>query len=418
MIPRSQEDLVLRRKALKRLSEASYGLVGRGPDHVAGFFAAFASSRDVFARGGEQFAENVVGFYEHARENDLYVSYVIVPPQIDRSRSAHEQEDPHLYAGVAAERDDGIIIKGAQMLGTGAALSDYIFLSCIHPLRPGDEAYAISVAIPTGAPGVKLYSRRAYATAASSVFDYPLTTRFDEGDCFAVFDGVFVPWDRVFVYRDIDIVRAQFFETGAHMLGNSQAQIRFWTKLEFIVGLARRIARMNRVDREPAVQQNLGQMAAYAALVEGLVRAQEVHCEIDNNGMARPGRAELYSNMTFQSQIYPTLLNMVRDLAGGGLLQLPSSEADFRNPEMAADINRYVQSPGVEAKERVKLMKLAWDIVGSEFASRHHQYEMFYAGAPHMVKGFMYRNYDFSAGEELVQHALDSYALQEDVVGG
>jgi 4-hydroxyphenylacetate 3-monooxygenase len=63
-------------------------------------------------------------------------------------------------------------------------------------------------------------------------------------------------------------------------------------------------------------------------------------------------------------------------------------------------------------------MKLAWDIVGSEFASRHHQYEMFYAGAPHMVKGFMYRNYDFSAGEELVQHALDSYALQEDVVGG
>lgn len=411
MIPRSSEDLVARRKAIKRIAECTFGLLGRGPDHVAGFLAAFAASRDVFARGGEEFADNVVRFYREARANSWYVSYVIVPPQIDRSRSAHEQEDPHLYAGVAEERDGGIVIRGAQMLGTGAPLSDHILLSCIHPLRPGDEAYAISVAIPTGAAGVKLYCRRAYATAAPSVFDYPLTTRFDESDCFVVFDDVFVPWERVFVYRDIDVVRAQFFETGAHVLGNSQAQIRFWTKLEFIVGLASSIARMNRVDAQPLVQQTLGQMAAYAAMVEGLVRAHEVHCEIDRNGMARPGRAEIYANMTFQSQIYPTLLNMLRDLAGGGLLQLPSSAADFGNPEEAEDINRYIQSPGVPAAERVKLLKLAWDMVGSEFASRHHQYEMFYAGAPHMVKGFMYRNYDFGATENLVCRALDDYHL-------
>jgi 4-hydroxyphenylacetate 3-monooxygenase len=411
MIPRSYGDLVARRKALKRIADCTFGLLGRGPEHVAGFLSAFASSRDVFARGGEQFAENVVRFYQEARDNSWYVSYVIVPPQIDRSRAAHEQEDPHLYAGVVVERDSGIVIRGAQMLGTGAALSDYILLSCIHPLRPGDEAYAISVAVPTGAEGVKLYCRRAYATAASSTFDYPLTSRFDESDCFVVFDDVLVPWDRVFVYRDIDVVRAQFFETGAHMLGNSQAQIRFWAKLQFIVGLASSIARMNRVDAQPQVQQALGQMAAYAAMVEGLVRAHEAHCDIDRNGMARPGRAEIYANMTFQSQIYPTLLNMLRDLAGGGLLQLPSSAADFANPEEAADISRYIQSPGVPAVERVKLLKLAWDIVGSEFASRHHQYEMFYAGAPHMVKGFMYRNYDFAASEELVRQALEGYDL-------
>lgn len=410
-IPRSSQDLVDRREALKRVAECTYGLVGRGPDHVAGFLSAFAGNRDVFDRGGEQFGDNVVRFYEEARDNSWYVSYVIVPPQIDRSRAAHEQEDPFLYAGVAEERDGGVVIRGAQMLGTGAAISDYILLSCIHPLRPGDEAYAISVAIPTGADGVKLYSRRAYATAAPSIFDYPLTSQFDEGDAFVVFDDVFVPWERVFVYRDINIVRAQFFETGAHMLGNSQAQIRFWTKLQFIVGLASSIARMNRSDKEPAVQQQLGQMAAYAALVEGLVRAQEAHCEIDRNGMARPGRAEVYANMTLQSQIYPTMLNMLRELAGGGLLQLPSSVTDLVNAESAADIDRYVQSPGVPAVERVKLLKLAWDIVGSEFASRHHQYEMFYAGAPYMVKGFMYRNYDFEADEQLVRRALDGYDM-------
>ena len=43
----------------------------------------------------------------------------IVPPHIDRSKPAHQQEDPHLYAGVVEERGDGIVVSGAQMLGTG-----------------------------------------------------------------------------------------------------------------------------------------------------------------------------------------------------------------------------------------------------------------------------------------------------------
>ena len=92
------------------------------------------------------------------------LSYAIVPPQIDRSKPAHKQSDPTLYAGVVKERDDGIVITGAQQLATGGVYSDYIYLSCIHPLQPGDENYANGVVIPVNAPGVKLYPRRAFAT--------------------------------------------------------------------------------------------------------------------------------------------------------------------------------------------------------------------------------------------------------------
>ena len=74
-----------------------------------------------------------------------------------------------------------------------------------------------------------------------------------------------------------------------------------------------------------------------------------------------------------------------------------------------ADIERYIQSPGTPALERVKLMKLIWDAIGSEFAGRHAQYEMFYAGSPFVTKGHMYRNYDFSGANKLVQSALDGY---------
>jgi len=169
---------------------------------------------------------------------------------------------------------------------------------------------------------------------------------------------------------------------------------------------------MNGVDALPPVQGALGELAAHAAIVEGLVRAQEANCEVDSNGAAWPGKAELYANMTLQPEIYSKMLNMVRDLSGGGLIQLPSSHADFKNPSIAADLNRYVQSPGTPSQERVKLMKLVWDIVGSEFASRHHQYEMFYAGAPFVVKGHMYRNYDFDGAKALVESALSGYDLE------
>ena len=76
----------------------------------------------VFATAGQKFADNVVSFYESARDQHLYVSYAIVPPQIDRSKPAHKQSDPTLHAGVVKERDDGIVIAGAQQVATGGVV--------------------------------------------------------------------------------------------------------------------------------------------------------------------------------------------------------------------------------------------------------------------------------------------------------
>ena len=412
MIPRSEEDLARRRRGLRRWAEETFGLMGRTPDHVAGFLAGFAASPSVFARGGEGFADNVTRFHRFAAEADLYATYTIVPPQIDRSKPAHRQADPHLYAGVKEERDDGIVVSGAQMLGTGAALADWIQLSSIVPLRPGDENYAISVMVPVAAPGVTILSRRSYAETGS-VYDYPLSSRFDETDALVVYEDVFVPWEHVFVYRDLDLVQAQWWETPAWLLGNNQAQIRFSTKLDFLVGLARRIVAMNGTDGLPPVQGSLGELAAHASAVAGLVLAAEQHHHVDPAGVAWPGAAETYANTAEQGERYGKVLSILRDLCGGGLIQLPSSVEDFHNPEIAAHLERYVQSPGVPSRERVKLLKMAWDLVGSEFAGRHHQYELFYAGAPFVVKLRMFQHFDFDAATALVDASLAGYDAED-----
>jgi len=412
-IPYSVEDLCKRRSTIERWSEESLGFMGRTPDHVAGFFVGYVSALDVLSRDGNaRYAENCRRFFEYLRDNDLYITYTIVPPQIDRTKPAHLQNPSDLYAGVVAERSDGIVIRGAQMLGTGVVYSDFVLLSTIHPMKAGDENYAISVAIRCNAPGVKIYSRRPYAGGATSMFDYPLATRFDETDSLLVYDNVFVPWEHVFIYKNVDLTRAQWFETPAHAIGNNQAQIRFVTKLRFLVGLAYGIAKMNGSLAIPQVQSTLAEMVMHTASYEALVDSQIWRARPNTNGVYVPNAQALYAAMNLQSVIYPKVLDIIRELSGGGMIQLPSNVKDFSNPTISQDISRYIQSPGMAAEERVKFLKLCWDAIGSEFAGRHDQYEKFYAGAPFLVRGQLFRNYDFAKSEQLVTKALSGYNLK------
>src|SRR6202012_4340771 len=103
-------------------AERTFGLMGRTPDHVANFFAGFAAKPQFFARGGAGYADNLLNFYKHIRDEHKYVAYAIVPPQIDRSKPAHQQTDPTLHAGVVKETDSGIVVRGGQQLATGAVL--------------------------------------------------------------------------------------------------------------------------------------------------------------------------------------------------------------------------------------------------------------------------------------------------------
>src|SRR5205823_859002 len=127
----------------------------------------------VLARGGQQFADNALRWHRLARDEDLYVSYVIINPQSDKSRSASHQEEPILFAGVVQERDGGFVVRGAKMIGTSVVFSNLLFVSSIQPLAPEDIDYAISFILPIDTPGLRLYSRRSYEAAATSVYDYP-----------------------------------------------------------------------------------------------------------------------------------------------------------------------------------------------------------------------------------------------------
>jgi 4-hydroxyphenylacetate 3-monooxygenase len=410
LIPRSAEDLKARRLASTRWALVTHGFFGRGPDHVAGFLAGFASAPEVFGKLGD----NVSSYYRLVRDNDLYVTYVIIPPHVDRTQIAPGQPEAFVQVGVVAERDGGIVVRGSQKLGTGTAIADELFVTCMVPQKPGEEDYALSFAVPVSTPGLKLYPRRPYAAQASP-YDYPLSSRFDETDSLCVFDDVFVPWERVFVYRDVELTRNQFFITPAHVLGNTQAQVRLAVKMQFIAGVGRKVAALSKSDTNQPTIDLLGDLAYLAASVEGMVLAAEANYRLDQRGVAVPDPRFLYTMMGQQAELYPRALHVLRLLTTSSVIQLPDSYLTMTSPETAADTERYVRSSGVAPEAHIKLYRLAWDLIGSEFAARHHQYEMFYAGAPSVSKGHAFRTYRFDEAVAQVDQFLASYGLPLEV---
>ena len=261
-----------------------------------------------------------------------------------------------------------------------------------------------------GAKGVKILSRKSYEAAAVWEFDNRLSSRFDGNDAVIYFDEVKVPWDRVFVHRDPAMCRAQYHETPAHVFHNHQAQVRLMVKLRFLVGMARKIADTTGVISYPQVVESLGNLAGQAGLIEGMVHGMEAK----GSYVVRyyvPDRHLLYASQVQAQQMYPEVVQAIRLMTGGGVIMMPSSAVDFASAETAGYIEKTQQSPIVDAKDRVKLFKLAWDAIGSEFGSRHIQYEIFYAGAQFAVRNHSFRTYDWGKATGMVDDFMSGYDL-------
>lgn len=410
-LPKNYEELVTRRKALEAWTCLHAGYLGRAPDHVASCIAGMYMGLRVFEEYDGQRAAALRDYYRYARDNDLYLTYTIINPQADRSKAAHEQASEFLTAGVVDQDAEGITIRGAKMLGTASILAHEVYVSSIQPLRPGDERYAISFVAPMNAKGLKIMSRKSYEAQSSNVFDNPLASRFDENDAVLYFDDVKIPWERVFVNQDIAMCQKQFHATPSHVYQNYQAQIRLMVKLRFLVGLARRIADTNGITAFPQVREILGQLAADGAMVEALVLGMEAKGHTYGEYFV-PDAHILYAAQVLTQQMYPNIVTALRGLAGGGMIMMPSSIEDFANPETKGIIDRTQKSPIYSSEDRVKFFRLAWDAVGSEFGSRHTQYEMFYAGATFVTKNHSFQTYDWDRSGVLVDQMLNGYTLE------
>jgi 4-hydroxyphenylacetate 3-monooxygenase len=426
MRPRSRDDLAARRRTHEAWAETTWGLLGRSPDHVASFVTGMACKPDVFDMHDQGFSENILNYWRYIRDNDLYLAYAVVPPA--GAKGAEAVATPQARADakwgetaglrVVKETDAGVVVSGFKILATAACLADEVLVGNVLPLPPGDEKFAITFALPVDTPGFKLMSRRPYEKLALSELDDPLAYRYDETDAVVYCDDVLVPWERVFAHDHIDTARAIFYDTPSHTLGNAQAHIRLLPKLRLILGIIKKVAEENGIAQLPAVREILFTLGVRVAMVEGLILAQEVNPEQWPGGYVCQDRQTMYATMSWTMEYYPEFIQTVRELLGSHPFQQPADVSVYDNAESADIYTKFAMATPEDSIESYKLMRLAWDLVGSEFASRHSQYEMFYAGPKHVTRGRAGFYFRWDVVDEAARSALASLGGYDELVRG
>ena len=414
LAPRTREDLVRRTRCSEVIADLTYGLMGRSPDFVGGYITGAAMQPEVFDGPRYKFGANVSRFFDYCRRHDVFLSHAVAPPQGTRDKKFYQREAVKVPSlNVVAEDDRGVTIDGMKMLATSAAFSDEIWIGNILPLAQGRESESITCVLRANTPGLSLWSRKPYARYAVSEFDNYLSFHFDESDCVVVCERVHVPWDRVFVHNDIELSRQIYFRTPAHTLSNHQAAVRYAAKMKLLLGLARRITQSMGIDGVPAVADDLGHLAALYGMVKGLIHGQIEDHEDLGNGYVNYNRHYMYAAVYFATQNYDHICAKVRELSGGSVLQMPADISVVENPQTRALFEELWWSPGHSALEKFKLFKLAWDLLGSDFAGRHLQYERFYMGPAFVVRSHNSRECRWDEIESYVDQLLASYAPGE-----
>lgn len=424
MRPRSQTDLTARRRTHEAWAETTWGLLGRSPDHVASFITGMACKPDVFDMHDQGFSKNILDYWRYIRDNDLYLAYAVVPPAGAKGAEAVATPQARTDAKwgetaglrVVKETDAGVVVAGFKILATAACLADEVLIGNVLPLPPGDEKFAITFALPVDAPGLKLISRRPYEKLALSELDDPLAYRYDETDAVVYCDNVLVPWERVFAHDHIDTARAIFYDTPSHTLGNAQAHIRLLSKLRLILGIIKKVAEENGIAAIPAVREILFTLGVRVAMVEGLILAQEARPEQWPEGYVCQDRQTMYATMSWTMEYYPEFIQTVRELLGSHPFQQPADASIYDNQETADIFAKFAMATPEDSVEGYKLMRLAWDLVGSEFASRHAQYEMFYAGPKHVTRGRAGFYFRWDVVDESARTALASLGGYDQLV--
>jgi 4-hydroxyphenylacetate 3-monooxygenase len=354
--------------------------------------SAYAGGAAFLAEQDPRFGDNAKRLHEYLRESDLCMTHTLINPQANRSVGPAQQTDPFLAARVKEERDDGLVIRGARMLATLPTADEImVFPSTLLTSKPEDAPYAFGFCIPTDTPGLKFQCRET-VDYGESVYDHPLGARFEEQDAVVLFDDVFVPWERVLLYRDVERCNKAYAATGAVVHMSHQVLCKNIAKSEFMLGLSSLMVHTIGIETFQHVHEKISEIWCTLEAMKAFLRAAEEDAEVDTYGVMRPAWDPLDAARNMYPKIYPRLVQIIQQLGASGLVAMPT-EADVQGP-LAAEIKKYYQAARADAHERIPLFRLAWDASMSAFATRQQLYEHFFFGDPVRMAGALFASHD------------------------
>ena len=394
LVPKCKEDVVRRGEAFYEWAKWSNGMLGRTPDYKNASITAFYGGASLLEESSKEYAQNMRNYYHYASTNDKVLTHSLLNPTVNFELSKEGKSDKNVSLKVVKENDAGIFVTGARLLATLGPQADEVEVFPTTLLnRPKDEDYdfALSFTIPVNSPGLRMICRDSYDHQKSH-YDAPLSSRYEEMDAVITFNEVFVPWERVFIYRDPDLCNRAFAQNHAVTQMMHQVVCGKLAKAEFIVGLLCAMARASGKDKDMAIKGQIAEAMFIAETVRALRFSAEQHAHEDEYGNYIPMRRPLDTSRNLFPKMYPRLIELVQLLGSSSLMATPS-ELDLSN-EISGDVSRYFQLQNLESKDRIALFRLAHDISVSGFGSRQTLYERFFFGPPNVMHSIYFDLYN------------------------
>src|ERR1700694_4215983 len=357
--------------------------MGRTPDYKAAFMASMAANPEFYT----PFDENARKWYARYSSQCLFLNHVLINPPVDRNRPVHEVDD--VFVHVVQEKDSGVVVSGAKMLATGSAMTHATFVaqnSAVVLDKNKAKDFALVFLSPMDTPGTRLICRPSYEGNARSPFDHPLSSRFDENDAVLIFDHAFIPWENMLVYRDPERANAFYQQSRFVNRYNLQSGSRLGVKLDLMAGLFANAIETNGTDAFRGVQAALGEILAWRHLIWALTTAMCLDPHPAPGNTFVPKAEYAFTLRMFATECWPAVRHIFEKFLGGSLLVTPSSYQDLLSPDLRPLLDKYYRGSSSSAAERVKLFKLIWDAIGTEFGARHELYEINYSGNHEQIR--------------------------------
>ena len=407
-IDRSAQDLIEKLEAV-RLTCREVGCAQRYLAHDALSAIYQATHRiDAEANDKSELHQRFLSYLHRVQDEDLSLGIAMTDGKGDRSLRPHQQTNADAYVHVKERRADGIVIRGAKAIITGAPYMHELLVMPCRNMTAEDADFAICCAVPIDAANLTIVSRPAGRPGENAA---KFSAKYGQCTAVAIFDDVFVPWEHVFLdgqWAHTQFLTSTYATHHRHSCIGARAGFG-----DLLIGGGVLMIESNGLDpeRHPHLRNDLVELIK---IVEGFYAcgvASSVYGFGDPAGNVQPdGVFANVGKLMMATQIYE-MHRLAHDVSGGLIVALPGPEEDH-NPETKGDLMAMLQTrPDIPHQHRMDVARFMQDLTTSDTAGWMSVISLHGGGSPEAMRREIYRYYPLQERRELVERLLDRGVL-------
>ncbi len=409
-MPASGQDLLNKLEAVRLVCQetgcAQRYLVGDG------MAAVWQTVHRMDAEIGSRYVERMAAYLERVYSEDLSLGIAMTDGKGDRTLRPSQQPNADAYLHIVERRKDGIVLSGVKAIITGAPYMHELFVVPCRNMHESDREFAVSCAVPIDAPGLTIVARPAGRPGEKAA---KFSAKFGQSTGVAIFERVFVPWDRVFLAGEWQYAANIVYNYTAHHRHTCiGARAGFG---DLLIGAGALMTEANGIDLDRA--DNLREpMIDLIKIVEGFYAcgvAASIYCAKDEYTPVMVPDA-VFANigkLLLATQIYD-MHRLAHHVSGGLIVTLPGPDEDH-NPATAGRLSDLLTARSdIPYEKRIEVARFVEDLTASYQAGWYSVISLHGGGSPEAMKMEIWRNYPVGNKVDLVERLLERGILTDE----